>query len=81
MKGKKQITTSAESLATINDIEEAAKQIKSSFSDRLLPWFAENQRQMQWRDLGRQGNAYAVWVSEIMLQQTRVATVVDYFQR
>ena len=45
----------------------------------LLGWFAERKRDMPWRrDRPR---PYAVWVSEIMLQQTQVATVIPYFRR
>lgn len=45
---------------------------------RLLAWYQANKRAMPWR-----GNpdAYAVWVSEIMLQQTRMETVYGYFTR
>ena len=46
--------------------------------ERLLDWYAEHQRDLPWR---RSGDAYAVWVSEIMLQQTRVDTVIPYFER
>jgi A/G-specific adenine glycosylase len=46
--------------------------------DNLLQWYAENQRDLPWR---RQKNAYYTLVSEIMLQQTKVATVVPYFER
>lgn len=44
----------------------------------LLQWYGENKRQLPWRD---QNNAYYTWVSEIMLQQTRVEAVKPYFQR
>ena len=44
----------------------------------LLTWFRGNARDLPWR---RNRSPYAVWVSEIMLQQTQVATVVDYFNR
>ncbi len=44
----------------------------------LLPWFAENKRDLEWR---RNRTPYRVWVSEIMLQQTRVDTVIDYYNR
>lgn len=48
-----------------------------SFSDRILAWFANNGRRgLPWQ-VPR--NAYRVWVSEIMLQQTRVPTVLRYF--
>ena len=46
---------------------------------RLLPWFARNARDLPWRTEPRP--PYAVWISEIMLQQTRVDTVIPYFQR
>ncbi len=44
----------------------------------LLGWFAENARDLPWR---RTRDPYAIWVSEIMLQQTRVQAVVPYYER
>ncbi len=44
----------------------------------LLGWFAHNARSMEWRDTR---DPYRIWVSEIMLQQTRVATVGPYYRR
>ena len=44
----------------------------------LLDWFRENARVLPWRS---QSTPYRVWVSEIMLQQTRVAAVIGYFNR
>ena len=44
----------------------------------LERWFTENQRQLPWRS---PYTPYKTWVSEIMLQQTRVDTVIDYFNR
>jgi A/G-specific adenine glycosylase len=44
----------------------------------LLTWFTANARDLPWR---RPLNPYAVWVSEIMLQQTQVKTVLPYFER
>lgn len=46
--------------------------------DKLLIWFDENKRSLPWRD---DPKPYYVWVSEIMLQQTRVEAVKGYFQR
>jgi len=43
----------------------------------LLTWYRANRRDLPWR---RNSEAYAVWVSEIMLQQTRVAVVVERYQ-
>ncbi|WP_438811112.1 A/G-specific adenine glycosylase [Rhodopirellula halodulae] len=45
---------------------------------KLLKWFAANARDLPWR---RDHSAYRVWVSEIMCQQTQVATVLPYFER
>lgn len=45
---------------------------------QLLDWFAQHQRRLPWRG---QPTPYAVLVSELMLQQTRVDTVIDYFNR
>lgn len=45
---------------------------------RLLAWFDEQQRPLPWRATR---DAYRVWLSEVMLQQTRVETVIPYFER
>lgn len=48
----------------------------------LLAWYNQNGRDLPWRVKGgAHPNAYAVWVSEIMLQQTTVQTVYTYFDR
>ncbi len=47
-------------------------------SSKLLVWYHANQRSLPWRG---HPSAYAVWVSEIMLQQTRVETVIPYFEK
>ena len=44
----------------------------------LVKWYRDNKRILPWRD---KDNAYYTWVSEIMLQQTRVEAVKPYFQR
>lgn len=44
----------------------------------LLDWYRKNKRQLPWRD---KNNAYYTWISEIMLQQTRVEAVKPYFRR
>jgi A/G-specific adenine glycosylase len=49
-----------------------------NFKDNLLRWFDAEQREMPWRETK---NPYYIWLSEIMLQQTQVATVVDYYLR
>lgn len=49
-----------------------------SFRQKLLAWYDENKRNLPWR---RSKNPYHIWVSEIMLQQTRVDTVIPYYER
>ena len=48
-------------------------------SSQLLNWYNKNKRTLPWRVDGL--SPYAVWVSEIMLQQTRVETVIPYFEK
>ncbi len=52
--------------------------VQIAIKSRLLPWFAKNARDLPWR---KNRTPYRVWVSEIMLQQTRVDTVIDYYRR
>ena len=53
-----------------------------TFSDRLLRWYDNHRRQLPWRAApGETPDPYHVWLSEIMLQQTTVATVGAYFRR
>ncbi len=48
----------------------------------LLRWYDKNRRIMPWRALpGQSADPYRVWLSEVMLQQTTVVTVVPYFQK
>lgn len=48
------------------------------FRDALLVWFERYQREMPWRDTD---DPYRIWVSEVMLQQTQVKKVVDYYEK
>lgn len=50
----------------------------SALPARLVPWFAAAKRDLPWR---RDREPYHVWVSEIMLQQTRVEAVIGYYER
>lgn len=50
----------------------------SNLSDQLLSWYYQSGRSLPWRS---NPQPYPVWVSEIMLQQTRVETVIPYFER
>ncbi|MCQ2419220.1 MAG: A/G-specific adenine glycosylase [Clostridia bacterium] len=56
----------------------ADNEILSQLPERLLPWFAQNKRSVPWR---ADREPYHVWLSEIMLQQTRVEAVKGYYQR
>jgi A/G-specific adenine glycosylase len=47
-------------------------------AQRLLVWFAKNQRDLPWR---RDRDPYRIWISEVMLQQTQVVTVIPFFER
>lgn len=51
---------------------------REEFQKNLLSWFSREQRDLPWR---KDQDPYKVWVSEIMLQQTRVDTVIPYFNR
>lgn len=64
--------------------EKEVKKIRQS----LLQWYDKNQRKLPWRERSesdkeeeKEKRAYGVWVSEVMLQQTRVQTVIDYYNR
>lgn len=51
----------------------------ASIRRKLLAWYDGHRRDLPWRR--RAGDAYAQWVAEVMLQQTRVETVIDYYRR
>jgi A/G-specific adenine glycosylase len=50
----------------------------AAFRKQLLGWFRQYQRDLPWR---RTEDPYRIWLSEIMLQQTRVAAVIPYYER
>src|SRR5262245_61568165 len=52
--------------------------LRGELRRRLLRWFARHQRDLPWRC---DRDPYRIWVSEVMLQQTQVATVIPYFER
>src|SRR5437899_2639337 len=58
---------SAAAVAAVHGLQEA-----------LLGWYARARRDLPWR---RTRDPYAIWLSEVMLQQTRVATVLDYYPK
>lgn len=53
-------------------------EVKHNINTKLFSWYQKNARDLPWR---RTSDPYAIWVSEIMLQQTRVETVIPYYKR
>lgn len=52
--------------------------IRSRLRERLLAWYRKNRRSLPWRQTR---DPYRIWVSEAMLQQTQVATVIPYYEK
>ena len=65
-------------LALMRNMNVAVLLSMSIISAKLLSWYSKHGRVLPWRG---HPDAYAVWVSEIMLQQTRVETVIPYFEK
>ncbi|MCT4601983.1 MAG: A/G-specific adenine glycosylase [Marinifilum sp.] len=47
-------------------------------NNQIINWYYKNKRDLPWRNTK---NPYLIWISEIMLQQTRVATAIDYYNK
>ena len=60
------------------DMKLTTEKILQSLPGPLLAWYRENARDLPWRHTKE---PYRVWVSEIMLQQTRVEAVIGYYER
>lgn len=60
------------------NIKSKTEQILSAIPECIVPWYRTHKRDLPWR---HQPDAYHVWVSEIMLQQTRVEAVKGYYRR
>lgn len=58
--------------------EVTTEHVLSRLPEPLLAWYRENARDLSWR---KTRDPYRIWVSEIMLQQTRVAAVLGYYAR
>ena len=52
--------------------------MNANFAHTIEEWYNKNRRELPWRDTK---DPYKIWVSEIILQQTRVAQGMDYYQR
>jgi A/G-specific adenine glycosylase len=59
-------------------VPEKAAAVCRQLAQRLVVWYARHGRDLPWR---RTRDPYAIWVSEVMLQQTRVETVIPYYRR
>ena len=63
---------------TMSELNLTMEKLLTDLREPLLHWYRQNARDLPWR---RTRDPYAIWVSEIMLQQTRVAAVVGYYTR
>ncbi|MDY5969371.1 MAG: A/G-specific adenine glycosylase [Bacteroidales bacterium] len=52
--------------------------MSNSFSKKLIDWYGVNQRKLPWRNVG---DPYLIWLSEVILQQTRIEQGLEYFLR
>jgi A/G-specific adenine glycosylase len=59
-------------------IKRRRSSLSKSFCKNLLDWFDQSKRDLPWR---KDRDPYRVWISEVMLQQTRVAAVIDHYHR
>jgi A/G-specific adenine glycosylase len=65
-----------------NNAESTPSTNVEKLRERLLTWYDRARRTLPWRSPpGQPSEAYAVWISEIMLQQTTVASVIPYYKR
>ncbi|XP_044056352.1 adenine DNA glycosylase [Siniperca chuatsi] len=81
---KEEETTNASSPSTYHTFHDPADVVL--LRSQLLNWYDKDKRELPWRTLAVTESdlnirTYAVWVSEIMLQQTQVATVTDYYNK
>ncbi|XP_069126065.1 adenine DNA glycosylase-like isoform X2 [Argopecten irradians] len=85
MSKRKLKTADIKSVNTTPSIHDFSEAEKNQFRSLLLKWYDEKKRDLPWRkqalnpDINQR--AYAVWVSEVMLQQTQVATVINYYNK
>src|SRR4051812_6673289 len=57
---------------------ERARAVAKPLRPALLHWYQRHKRELPWR---KSKDPYAIWLSEVMLQQTQVATVIPYWER
>lgn len=75
----------AERYCAVGDTNEVSfdEHAVSAIQEKLVHWYGSERRKMPWRgdNTSVPVSAYGVWISEVMLQQTRVETVIDYWMR
>ena len=76
--GDGSVSTSRRRLATAETTHRLHPSRRDAIRRRLLAWYATTRRDLPWR---RTDDPYRIWLSETMLQQTRVETVVPYYER
>lgn len=76
--GKLPISSDARSDAQGAAVGDAAALVPAEMRQALLRWFDGHRRDLPWR---RTKDPYRIWISEVMLQQTQVVTVIDYYLR
>lgn len=78
----KRVSTKRQRISNSDISVDSPKELPSfivlALRQRLLQWYAEQGRDLPWR---RTHDPYAIWISEIMLQQTQVKTVIPYYTR
>jgi A/G-specific adenine glycosylase len=71
-------STSKEKILSGEILADVDAKTIAALRERLLEWFHKHQRDLPWR---RNKDPYRIWLSEIMLQQTRVAAVIPFYER
>ena len=56
------------------------KKFKRQWQKKIINWYEINKRDLPWRKRNNQ-NFYKIWISEVMLQQTIVKTVIPYYEK
>jgi len=72
------MSTSSSSAKKSPDLALSKRPLSKDFAQRVAAWFKLAARDLPWRETS---DPYRIWISEVMLQQTTVATVIDYYQR
>ena len=61
-----------------NNVKMQDLELMKKMQEPILKWYQENKRDLPWR---KEKNPYFIWISEIMLQQTRIEAVMGYYDR